>query len=198
MFKLSSISLLVANCIPVLGVSFLNWKLVDIMILYWSENLVIGFFNVLKMAKAQGRRSSKTLSVRLPQKGKIFTIIFFILHYGGFTLGHGVFVFNIFGKPDLDPFALVFLFLTLFTSHSISFFNNFLKGGEYQRITAGSLFMQPYNRVIIMHLAIIGGGFLIQALGTPVLALLVMMMLKTAIDLYSHRREHKKFQNIKK
>lgn len=192
MFKFSSLSLLVANSIPLLGVCFLNWKLVDILILYWSENLVIGFFNVLKMAIAK-RKTKSSSSVNVSLGSRLFTIIFFIVHYGGFTLGHGVFVFNIFGKPDITPYAMAFAFLSLFTSHSISFYKNFLKGGEYQRISADRLFSQPYNRVVVMHLAIIGGGFFVKALGSPVLALLMMVGIKTAIDLHSHRREHRKF-----
>jgi len=196
MFKLSSFSLLLANSIPLLGVCFLGWKLADILILYWSENLVIGFFNVIKMVKVRGRKKTSPHTRDVPRQGPIFAIIFFILHYGGFTLGHGVFVFLAFGKPDIDLYALLFTFLFLFTSHSISFYKNFIKAGEFQRTSVDKLFLQPYSRVVVMHISIIGGGFFIQALGTPVLALLVMVVIKSVIDLHSHRREHKKFQKI--
>ena len=44
------ISLLIANAIPLWGVIFLGWDAFYIVLLYWTENLIIGFYNVLKMA----------------------------------------------------------------------------------------------------------------------------------------------------
>ena len=46
------IALLAANMIPLFGVLFLNWDAFCVVMLYWAENLVIGFYNVLKMAFA--------------------------------------------------------------------------------------------------------------------------------------------------
>jgi len=46
------IALLAANVIPLFGVLFLDWDAFSIVLLYWSENLVIGFYNILKIAFA--------------------------------------------------------------------------------------------------------------------------------------------------
>ena len=46
------IALLAANAIPLFGVLFLEWDAFFIVLLYWSENLVIGFYNILKIAFA--------------------------------------------------------------------------------------------------------------------------------------------------
>ena len=48
------VALIVANAIPLFGVLFLGWNVWTILTIYWLENGVVGFFNVLKMAQAAG------------------------------------------------------------------------------------------------------------------------------------------------
>ena len=42
--------LIAVNLIPLFGVLFFGWSLFSIMFLYWIENGIIGFFNILKIA----------------------------------------------------------------------------------------------------------------------------------------------------
>jgi uncharacterized membrane protein len=49
--------------------------------------------------------------------------------------------------------------------------------------------MQPYGRVMVMHFVILGGGFLVMALHSPVPALVVLVLLKIAVDVRAHRAE---------
>lgn len=51
---------------------------------------------------------------------------------------------------------------------------------------------QPYTRVVVLHLVILGDGFLVQALGSAVPALVLLIVLKTAIDLTAHLAERRK------
>ena len=48
------VALVVANLIPLLGVLFLGWSVWNILIIYWLENGIVGFINVLKMTAATG------------------------------------------------------------------------------------------------------------------------------------------------
>ena len=65
-----ALALLVAvNLIPIAGVLWLDWDLASIIILYWLENLVIGFYTLLKMLHLQGLAG-------------LFPAAFFCLHYG--------------------------------------------------------------------------------------------------------------------
>jgi uncharacterized protein DUF6498 len=48
----------------------------------------------------------------------------------------------------------------------------------------------PYNRIIVMQFAIIFGGWIIMLLGSPVGALVLLVLLKTALDFNAHRKEH--------
>jgi hypothetical protein len=198
--RASTLALIVANLMPLIGVLAMNWDVTPIMIFYWAENLVIGFYNVLKMRLAQGlvTGSNTTLNGRpVQQSDRRALIVFFILHYGIFTLCHGIFILAMFGAKFRGVFSelgLALLFLTI--SHGISYRRNFIGRGEYQRVAFTHLFWQPYQRVIIMHLTILLGGTWAQAKGSPVYALLVLVSLKTLIDITLHLLEHRKFQSL--
>jgi hypothetical protein len=50
----SAIALLIANAIPLVGVLFFGWSLMTILVLYWVENGIVGFWNVPRLLLAQG------------------------------------------------------------------------------------------------------------------------------------------------
>ncbi len=193
----SALALVMANLVPLYGVLALGWKVAPILVFYWTENLVVGFFNALKMQHAQGsvNNSGMTLNDRpVTIDSRKGMIAFFIMHYGCFTLVHGLFVMIMFGaglRNGLNQVGLALLILTI--SHWISYRRNFIGRGEYLRVSFTTLFWQPYARVVVMHMTILFGGALAEHLGAPLGALLVLVGLKTLIDLFAHWLEHKKF-----
>ena len=50
----SAILLVAANLIPLVGVLLFGWSLWTILVLYWVENGIVGFWNVPKLLLAQG------------------------------------------------------------------------------------------------------------------------------------------------
>ncbi len=196
MFRVSIGALILFNLIPLAGVLFLGWNLSSIMVLYWFENVIIGFFNALKMSKAEGTKPQSRLyrgnePVTIAQKKG--SIQFFAIHFGMFTFGHGVFVFVFFGR-DLPSFSsLLPGALCLFVSHGISYIQNYIKNEEYKRVAFQDLFFQPYKRVIIMHITIIIGAFLAFKFEQPTLFLVLLIFLKIVVDVFSHKKEHTKF-----
>ena len=80
--------------------------------------------------------------------------------------------------------------LSLVASHGVSFVQNWLIGGERERVGLEALMAQPYSRVVVLHLTILGGGFAAAFLGSPFWALLLLVALKTGVDVAAHRREH--------
>jgi len=197
----SVLSLVVANLFPVLGVLFLRWDVFLLLVLFWTENLVIGVYTVLKMLFASTGNAGPV--------AKAFYIPFFCVHYGVFTLVHGIFVLVLFGGflsgepsfPGTVPawqqvmqHQLGWGVLALFFSHGISFFSNYLRGGEYRRSSLSDLMRQPYGRVVILHLTIIFSGFLLVLLGSPAVGLLLLIAIKTAVDIRAHQREHAKYR----
>jgi hypothetical protein len=196
----STYLLILANSIPLFGVIFFGWNLFSILVLYWSENLVIGFYNIFRIMLAEGKSPRKIPSKNTQGASKFFLVPFFIVHYGGFTLGHGVFVFALFGSMVLGPnlglnlSGILFGVLGLFISHGFSFFDNFLGKKEYLQISPQSAFISPYGRIVVMHLTILFGAFLVVIFRAPIMVLVLLIVLKIGLDIGAHQKEHLKFR----
>jgi hypothetical protein len=80
--------------------------------------------------------------------------------------------------------------LGLFVSHGVSFLVNYLGAGEYRTQTAAAQMFAPYGRLVVLHVTIIFGGFAVAFLGAPILLLVILIALKTILDLRFHLREH--------
>lgn len=189
-----------SNCVPLLGVLFWGWDTFMVIMLYWSENVVIGLYNVLKMMLAKGHDFVENGS-------KVFLIPFFIVHYGMFTFAHGAFVFGMFGNSNSElEFCNVaglllsnvsLCFYALLISHGVSFVQNYIVKGEYKEATIKRLMSQPYSRIIILHLTIIFGGMASDAFGSPVFVLVILIFLKTIVDVKLHLHERKSYSKSK-
>lgn len=196
--------LILVNLISVWGVVVLGWKVFPLLLLFWAENVIIGVLNVLRILLAKPDNAKMWVA-------KLFCIPFFCMHYGMFTFVHGIFVVGIFGDgfqgstefPGPHTFArlirdlgLSSAVLALFLSHAFSFVYNYLYRGEFKRVDPPMLMDQPYDRVVILHLAILGGGFLVMKLNSPLAGLLLLTILKTWFDVRTHLREHRRLQNL--
>jgi hypothetical protein len=83
--------------------------------------------------------------------------------------------------------------LGLWVSHGISFIHNYLIGGEFRRTKLSTLMSQPYGRIVVLHLTILIGGALMMALNSPTVGLVLLVLLKIALDLRAHLKERAKF-----
>ena len=90
--------------------------------------------------------------------------------------------------PDLS--AVAWGALALAISHGTSFVVNFLGRREYLAVSPLRQMAAPYGRVVILHLAILLGAFVSLAIGSPIGAVIVLVILKTAVDLALHVRDH--------
>ncbi len=187
----SALALIGANLLPLAGVLMGHWQLGDVMLLFWCESAIIGFFTVLKIAIA-GKWAA------------LVSVPFFAAHFGGFMAAHFLFIYGFFlegpagggaGRGMREVLTGLFTPLwpalaALFASHAVSFGVNFIGRQEYATATPRSLMSAPYRRVILMHVTVIFGGWLAMLLGNPAPALALLIVLKIAADLYGHRREH--------
>jgi len=188
-------------------VLYLDWDVSSIIVLYWAENLIIGGFTLLKLLLA-----GKT--------GALFQMLFFCIHYGGFCAIHGIFVLELtrFAGDRVmpaaaaswpGPLALLQMFsnlvrqvlaaapeaflwgcLALLLSHGVSFLLLFIGQREYRHTTVRELMQAPYRRIVVMHIAVIAGGFLVVRLGSPLGLLFALVALKTGMDIILHNRSH--------
>ena len=96
-----------------------------------------------------------------------------------------------FGPPaDAIGGGFVLAVLSLVVSHGTSYVVNYLGRGEDRSLSPLALMQQPYGRVVVLHVTIIGGGFLVMFLGQPLLSLVLLVGLKIGIDLQAHLRSH--------
>jgi Family of unknown function (DUF6498) len=184
------------------GVLFLGWSVFVVMALFWFENVVIGGFNVLRMLVSGMRFGVGGLI------GAVFMAAFFTVHYGLFTAVHGVFVVMLFGMPELGREAmngglsgpLSQLLHRLFASsegwlavmailavHGVSFVQWSFATRELPA-PLKELMAAPYGRIVVLHITLIAGGFLILSMHAPVLGVLLLVALKLAYDLITLRR----------
>jgi len=187
----TTLALIIANLVPLAGSAFLGWKLSDVMVLYWAESAIIGFFNVCKI-------------IVIGRWAALLAVPFFIGHFGGFMAVHFLFIYTLFVEPaqagnagggDLAEVALLFsalwpALLALFVSHAFSFLYNFLGRREYLGRTVNDQMSEPYGRIIFMHLVLIFGGGLAMLLGNPAPVILMVIVLKIVFDVKAHLKQH--------
>jgi hypothetical protein len=147
----AAVALVAANLLP-LALVLAGWGSIGgLVTLYWAENVVIGFYTVLRMLEA-GRGSA------IEKGGRT---VFFFFHYGMFCLVHGILVTAFFLTGEqfeemhalpqwpgplvfvqqlwvganamglFSPGALLVPLLALAVSHGVSFYTNYMRNGRY-------------------------------------------------------------------
>lgn len=190
----SVIALLIANLLPLYGVVALGWDLISLIMVYWLETGIIGFFAILNIALV-----TRPMALLL--------VPFFIVHFGGFMAGHLVFLIMLFSAEQVAGFSgipgfvretiaskgLWFAVAGLFVSHATAFVVYVLipwlravwRGTLNTRdVETGPIMMAPYGRIIVMHLTIIFGAILVTTFNNKLALLVLLVALKTATDLW--------------
>jgi len=102
--NLAVLALIAANLVPLGGVLIYGWTVFDVTIVFWAENVIVGLLNILRMA---------TLLVLRRDFGALVLAPFFAVHYGMFTVVHGIFVIALFGPENMQEFGEVEMFLAV-------------------------------------------------------------------------------------
>jgi hypothetical protein len=184
--------LLLSNLVTVFFAIKEHWNLLILMWIYWFQSITIGFFNFIRILQLKEFPSKDFIindkAVQLTKGIKIFFAFFFLVHYGLFHFGYMTFFLQgilpeKYGNPT--NFAdLIYVFLTalfFFINHLFSYVYNRPKDTKKQNIDA--LMFYPYARIIPMHLTIIFGSYLADALP-------FFLVLKTFVDCIMHIIEH--------
>ncbi|GAA2738074.1 hypothetical protein GCM10009867_27840 [Pedococcus aerophilus] len=231
---LTLVMLVGANLFPLVALLTGAWQAGDVLVTYWLENVAVGTWQVVKLLTAQGcdpvtgragsrRGALETGPITADVNGqpvqfagplaRIFVTGFFAVHYGIFTLVHGVFTFILARQSgtsgSIRSFALVFLVLLL--SHGLSTAIHWFARGERRENGLMSTMKQPYGRILVLHVAVIGSFFLVlgplatggsasllpggpldTAPASPsVLPGVLLIALKTVLDAVLHLRAHR-------
>lgn len=182
--RIDVLVLIAANLGMLAGVLLFGWSLGRVMMTFWAETGVIGYWAIYGLARQAGR-------------GAVFLVPFFIVHFGGFMAGHLVFL-SIFlranfaeGGPGLNgtslyaalPEAILLVspvvLILLFAGHGLTHvWRRFRDDAARPALGMGPV----YGRVIAMHVALVLGAFVAMLLGSPIWLLALLVVVKIAID----------------
>ncbi len=204
--KISVASLLVTNIFLLIMALIFEWKTYDQMMVFWTENLVIGLITVFKIPFCRPIDPEQESHYPVPRSWiRWVAIPFFLLHFLLFSAMHLAFITMIFQAdtdryarshelqlfPQLNYTALLFGFIALLVNHSISYFIHFIRKKEYLRYKIDEMMFIPYKRLIFVHLIVLSFGvgiafFQLESAATIVIFYLV----KIWIDYKRHKAEH--------
>ncbi|MCB1530499.1 MAG: hypothetical protein H6853_05905 [Rhodospirillales bacterium] len=192
-------AVILGNFISIVMAYVQQWPLYEIMWVYWSQSVVIGIINVIRMLSLKEFTTKGMTMNDAPvpetQEGKRGVATFFTFHYGFFHFGYAVFLWQEMPLNELPADDLAFLILAILTFisiHGYSFRHNFAADFKQQKPNLGTLMFYPYLRILPMHLVIITGGMMGHS------AILTFMVLKTLADGAMHLVEHRLFRKAAK
>lgn len=159
---------------------------------YFLETIIIGIFNILKMASA-----AKANNVS-DGYNKLGTILFFIVHYGGFVAIQSLFAFSfvtITGVERIEPFELItnythvikqenmwLLLVTIGVTQFYQFLMVFIKEERFLEISPMDIMFAPYLRIFIQQFVVILAGFFLF-FEQESIAVYILLIVRTAIDI---------------
>lgn len=184
----TAVVLAVVDLLPLVAVVRGDVGMADVFLVYWLENVVVWLVGMVRVSTADGQDGARLTSRGDP----IGHTQFFALHYGVFTLVHGIFTAFIVGILGLDGGVLPVLVLTGATAASQLWYLGavwFGRGQQHLVSTATAMFA-PYPRMLVLQVGIIV-GFSVAVGGDhhdQQTAVGVLCGLKLAVDLAFHLR----------
>ena len=198
-------SLLLLNAVPLYGVLAWNWQIFDLIFLYWLENVTIGVFAILRFlirGNLQGREKRRA----------VFRVLFFMVHYGLFCFAHGTLVLSLFGESVLGQIAeqslpavvpvvlemrnLWWAVMALAVLQLLDWIRDARSREDAEQVSerdaVRQLMVAPYERILVMHFAIILSALALSKLGEPVAGLVVFIAVKTAFDIRNWRKDEER------
>jgi hypothetical protein len=196
----ADIFLIAANLLPVAGVWFFGWDPKEVFIVYCLETIIIGLFNLLKMAIVTIYRKTDTWynGEAKTRVSGLFFMFFFLVHYGMFVaIQMGLFFgvsgigdqyhigfFNFFYKwPQLigrDAYIMIGAFVL---SYGYKTLTEFVLNGQYKNVSLTVLMFQPYMRIFVQQFTvIIGSMFLVFGAGK--IFILIFALVKIGFEVY--------------
>ncbi len=212
----SMIALVISNLVLMAIGLYYKLPLFDILLIYWSETVVIGFFTFLKMVIVQfykdpsQKMSFEANSAEAKIAGainvfsifiKLFLIVISVFIISIFSLFQLVLIVALFGTEEMQtskefPVQEFSTFLmgvsVIFFSHTISFIFNFIRKKEFVFLKARRLIWIPFRRVLLLALVIISGALILsQIKSDSVYVLIPYFIIKLIFDIFIDYLERK-------
>jgi hypothetical protein len=200
--KLGAVVLaLLINAVPLVGVLYFEWSAINVLVLYWFENLLIAFCTVIRLVmhrrwtrkRGYWRRSNR-LGIQINNKPAEMGLIGeYASGAFAFTLAHGVFVGGIAllvhqNYPDQAMWQLSWdqvsrgaLAIAAFLGIELLVDLTRIRGASFAALRDYA--QGRMSRVVVLHLAIIFGMMAMAMSNSPMGVLYVLIGLKTLSDL---------------
>lgn len=195
------LTLVAYTALPLVGVLWLGWDWREIVLLYWLENISLGaamFVTLLRTARATPVATPAETTAEAPTEqttdpttqhpaAGLMLAFFFSIHYGMFTLVHGISVYALITgglgpATETDrPLNLGGVLLVWAIGGAVQVVAAVIGSLPDKRGT--SLMMSAYPRIIVLHLTIILGVFAIIMLGWGPAAAIVLIAFHALITL---------------
>jgi hypothetical protein len=190
----STCSLIIANLIAINLAVYEGWNLQDLMVIYWTQSVIIGYFSYQRILdlKQFSTENFQMNGQRPPenQKTKRSTATFFAIHYGGF---HAAYLFFLLSNQQNFQGSWLVLFICVvvfYLNHRYSYDYN-REMDQNRKPNIGIIMFFPYARILPMHLTIVAGGSFEP---TTTWALLLFLGMKTVADVIMHTVEHARWR----
>ena len=173
--------------LPLVGLLVLGWDWRPIVLLYWLENITVGGVTFIGLIRARiARRAAGN-----PVGSAGMHPAFFLVHYGLFTFVHGVFVGVLvmiptalapaspmtFAPASAEPVPFGLLVLAWAATTVVQW----VLASVTKTPQPGGV-GRAYARIFALHLAILGGVWLIISLGLPAIVAIVLVVLHAIAD----------------
>jgi hypothetical protein len=181
------LQVLLWNLVTLLPIALGGFGVFAVLACYWAENLLTGLVQFRKLRDLEAR--DRSAHAGQPVDPSEFPLsLFFAMHYGIFTLVHGLLVLVFFGlihgglwTLDWVSFGLALLGIAMVQVWG--YLADWRAGGEWRRASTGRTMAEPYARVLVMHLVVLGGGWLALESADPQQVLLLFGGIKLVVEL---------------
>ena len=182
------------NAVPLVGVVFYAWSIGTTLASFWMETLVSGVFNVARIAAHRRAASRASTEPKGEASESAPLLLSYVVTLFPFSIGHGIFLFAVLAMLSQHRPAAADVWWVDF--HALG-----RAAGATAALAAGELLLdlpglrhKPFSwlrrrtersigRLVIFHLALLGGAVLLMKFETPLVFLPVLVFLKTLLDL---------------
>lgn len=182
-------SLIAANCLTLALAFYFDWQLVELIAVYWVQNLIIGASYLARIHKLE-RFATDGFSITdeaMPPNANTRRKVaaFFLLVFGCFHLVYLLFIVSETGVGIFIEIGFFVCAIAFAANHYYSYRYN-LALDQQGTPNIGKLMVTPYSRILPMHMILIFGSTL-----TSSGVLLVFGLLKVIADVLMHLNEHR-------
>lgn len=193
------------NLLTLVGVLALHWPAGNVFLLFWCENVVLGLITLVRVGTAE-----------VAPEGRLGTALFFCVHYGLFCVVHLSFTAVVAWRLGAN-LSFVYLGLPvalLVVRYTVELVTTwFGRDGLRTRTSPRQAMVAPYPRIVVLQVGVLVAFGLVMVaffadlpesplgafsrslaalpswLGRPeVLAVVVLMLVKTLVDLVTTSR----------